>query len=589
MKAFRVLSLFVLVALMFTACQPAQTATEAPAATEAAAVTTEAAATEAVAATEAPAATEAVVATHDGILRVGYTGKVKTLNPLYTSMAVESMHLRLVYEQLFQYDLNAEVQPLLSVDMGTMSEDGLTYVFTLQEKSTWSDGEPLTAEDVAFTMTLYKTREDAKTYSGFTYIDSIEATGPYEVTFKLNEPRPNFRALMADNVFILPKHIWEPMKDDANLADFSQLDAEIVGSGPWILKEIKIDEYAMFLPRTDHYMYPPKVNGLIYQTFANNDAAVQALVAGQVDLISRVPLTALETVKATENVAVVSGMPAGPSVDQLIINEIDPKNCQADYQATCGGHPALRDVVVRRAMAHATDKAKMIELVYGGHATPGTTLVPPSSPYYNPNVVDYEYDLAKANSLLDEAGYVDSNGDGVRNMPNGGEELIFKLNFDTDPNYSRQAEILDESFKQIGIELEIAPMESSALSPFVNPQFQHDLVIWGWGTGVDPDFMLSLTATFMISNTSSEVGYSNPEYDALYQAQATAATDEIRKEDIYQMQEIFMTDVPYIVFFYKDTIFAYRTDKFDGWVFSGDKNFFSALNTPALSEVYPVY
>jgi peptide/nickel transport system substrate-binding protein len=190
---------------------------------------------------------------------------------------------------------------------------------------------------------------------------------------------------------------------------------------------------------------------------------------------------------------------------------------------------------------------------------------------------------------LDDAGYVDTNKDGVRNMPNGGQELIFKLNFDTDPNYSRQAEILNESFTKIGVKLEIAPMESSALSPFVNPQFKHDLVIWGWSTGVDPDFMLSLTATSMIQNTSSEVGYSNAEYDALYKDQAIAATDDARKADILKMQEIFMRDVPYVVFFYKDTIFAYRTDKFAGFEFSGSKNFFSALSTPQLSQVYPVY
>lgn len=586
MKLLRVLSLILAAVMLLSACAAP---TQAPAPVEEIAEAAQPEVADTAEASQAPETVEEVTPTHDGILRVGYTGKVKTLNPLYTSMAVESMHLRLVYEQLFQWDLNAQVQPLLSVDEGTMSEDGLTYVFKIHENSTWSDGEPLTAEDVAFSMNLYRTREDAKTFSGFIYIDSVEATGPYEVTFKLNEPRPNFRALMADNVFILPKHIWGPMAEDPNLADFSQLDAEIVGSGPWILKEIKIDEYAMFFPRPDHYMYPPKVNGLIYQTFANNDAAVQALIAGQVDLISRVPITALETVKAADNIEVISGMPSGPSVDELIINNITPDLCPADFQSTCGGHPALRDVAVRRAMAYATDQQKMIELVYGGMATPGTTLVPPSSAYYNPDVTTYPYDLAKANALLDEAGYVDTNGDDVRNMPGGGEELIFNLNFDTDPNYSRQAEILDESFKQIGIKLEIAPMESSALSPFVNPQYQHDLVIWGWSTGVDPDFMLSLTTTDMILNTSSEVGFSNAEYDQLYREQAVAATDELRKEKIFRMQEIFMDQLPYIVFFYKDTIFAHRTDKFEGWTFTDSKGLVTSLNTPALSNIYPVY
>jgi len=497
--------------------------------------------------------------------------------------------MRLFYERLFQYDLNADVIPEMSVDMGTMSEDGLTYVFKIHENSTFSDGMPVTAEDVAFSFNMYRTREDSRTITNMTFIDSVEATGPYEVTFKLNEPRPNFRALLAGTWWIIPKHIWEPKATDPNLADFTQLDAEIVGSGPWILKEIKIDEYAYFLPRTDHHQYPPKANGLILQTFANNDATVQALIAGQVDLIERVPLTALDAIKAAENVEVVSGMPAGPSVDELIINNVVPELCPADYQATCGGHPALRDVVVRRAMHHATNQEKMIELVYGGMATKGTTLVPPASTYYNPDVTKYEYDLAKANALLDEAGYLDTNGDGVRNMPGGGEELIFNLNFDPGPAYSRQAEILDESFKQIGIKLEIAPMESSALGPFVNPQYEHDLVIWGWSTGVDPDFMLSLTTTEMITNASSEVGYSNAEYDQLYKEQATALTDDIRKEKIFRMQEIFMEELPYIVFFYKDSIFAYRTDKFEGWKFTDDKGLVASQNTPALSNVVPVY
>ena len=128
-----------------------------------------------------------------------------------------------------------------------------------------------------------------------------------------------------------------------------------------------------------------------------------------------------------------------------------PENCPPD-DGVCKGHPALRDRNVRLALAHATDKKKIIELLLLGLGTPGLTLIPDSlGVWYNSSLQDYAYDVAKANQILDDAGYKDSNGDGIRDMPDGSQPLTFRVYYPSDSATApRMAELLSDQWKQIG-------------------------------------------------------------------------------------------------------------------------------------------
>jgi peptide/nickel transport system substrate-binding protein len=272
--------------------------------------------------------------------------------------------------------------------------------------------------------------------------------------------------------------------------------------------------------------------------------------------------------KRTENVAVVSGAPLGPSVRDIIFNQLSPENCPVDAGGLCTGHPALRDRTVRLALAHATDKQNIIDVAMLGLAQPGLTLVAAGQAYwYNDQLQDYAFDLTKANQLLDEAGYKDSDGDGVREMPDGSRPLTFRLQWPNDiPEAPRIAELLGQSWGQIGITVEPQASDPDALTAACCPVFDFDMMIWGWSWGPDPNDPLGVMRTDQIPNGSSETGYANPAYDALYDQQAVELDREKRREIVFQMQEIVFNDVVYIIPYYQQTVQAYRTDRFTGWI-----------------------
>jgi peptide/nickel transport system substrate-binding protein len=208
-----------------------------------------------------------------------------------------------------------------------------------------------------------------------------------------------------------------------------------------------------------------------------------------------------------------------------------------------------------------------------GLGTPGTTLIPDGLGFwYNSGLQDYAYDVEEANRILDEAGYLDTDGDGVREMPDGSQSLTFRINWPSDSiDAPRTAELLSEMWSQVGVTLEAQAMDPDALTSVCCPAFDFDIMIWGWGSDPDPNLLLSVMTTDEIPTGSSETGYSNPEYDDLFAQQATELDQEARKNIVWQMQQIVHEDVVYIIPFYAQNVQAYRTDRFTGWILDQPK------------------
>jgi peptide/nickel transport system substrate-binding protein len=445
----------------------------------------------------------------------------------------------------------------------SVSEDGKVHTFTIREGVTFHDGTPLTAEDIAFTYTFYKEA------AGFpfipAYLEQIEsavAPDPQTLVVTLLEAIPNLDVNLRA-LYVLPKHIWSEV-DPATAAEFTN-DA-MIGTGPFKLVEYKQNEFVRLEANDGYFGGRPKVDAVIFQTFDNQDAMVQALRTGQVDMITEMPNTAVATLRNAENIKVVAGAPMAPSVTDIILNVTAPENCPADT-GLCTGHPALQDLAVRQALAHATDKQQIIDVVLLGLGTPGLTLLPDGlGVFYNNSLTDYAFDIAEANRLLDEAGYLDSDGDGIREMPDSDQALVFRLNWPSDSADSpRIAELLGNTWNEIGVGIEPSALDPDALTAVCCPAFDFDLIIWGWGTDPDPSFLLSVMTTDEIPTGTSESGYSNPEYDELYVAQSVALDKDKRIELVWQMQEIVHRDLPYIIPFYAQSVQAYRTDRFSGW------------------------
>jgi peptide/nickel transport system substrate-binding protein len=180
---------------------------------------------------------------------------------------------------------------------------------------------------------------------------------------------------------------------------------------------------------------------------------------------------------------------------------------------------------------------------------------------------DYAFDLTVANQLLDDAGYLDRDGDGIREMPDSTTPLTFRLYWaDDTPDAPRMADLLGQTWGQIGVAVAANTYDPDALLALCCPAFDYDIIIWGWQMDPDPNLLLSVMTSDAIPNGSSEGGYANPEYDALYAAQAVELDPEKRRALIWQMQEIVLTDVVYIVPYHAQFAQAYHTDRFTGWI-----------------------
>jgi peptide/nickel transport system substrate-binding protein len=492
------------------------------------------------------------------VVRIGYPGSPDTLNPGVAVLSESYVMFELAYDTIYELNLDGTFSLNLAESVET-SEDGLVWTFKLRDAK-FHDGTPLTSEDVVFSYDLYANTEGYPWMSSYTsYFESVEAPSAYTVVITLSEAIPNLDSQLVF-LYVLPKHIWE----NEDPVEFE--NTEMIGSGPFKVVEYKQNEFVHFAAVKDHPM-APKVDEIIFQTFENNDALVQAIKTGQVDMITEMPATAVESLKGEANVEVVIGAPFAPTVTDVIFNQCAPENCP-EGDGLCTGHPSLLDRNVRLALAHATDKVKINDVILLGTGSLGTTLIPDGlGVWYNTSIKDYEFDVAKANQILDDAGYLDADGDGIREMPDGTNPLVYRISWPSDSiDAPRLAELLNEMWGEVGVKLELQSMDAGALTAVCCPAFDFDVILWGWGSDPDPNLLLSVMTTDEIPTGSSETGYSNPEYDALYLQQAVERDFETRKDLVWQMQQIVFDDVVYIIPYYDPNIQAYRTDRFTGWI-----------------------
>jgi peptide/nickel transport system substrate-binding protein len=519
-------------------------------------------------ATEAPTTDEGTTppeASEPAVLRIGWAGSPDTLNPGTAILAEAYTIFELVYDSMYQLGLDGTYSLELA-ESADVSEDGTVWTFKIREGIQFHDGEPLTAEDIAFSYNFYQTNSDFPYLNIYTeYFASVAAPDASTVVITLSEAIPNMESQLIF-LYVLPQHIWESVSP----TDFENV--AMIGSGPFKMTEYAASEFVHLAAVKDHYLNAPKIDEIVFQTFENQDALVQAIRTGQVDLITEMPNTAVATLRSAENVAVVNGPSFYPSVADIIFNQTLPENCPPG-DGVCTGHPALLDRQVRLALAHATDKQQLIDVVLLGLGDPGLTLVPNGlGVFYNDSLEDYAFDITLANQILDEAGYNDTDGDNIREMPDGSHPLNLRMNYPSDSTTApRMAELLKEMWAAVGVGVEIQTLDADALTSICCPAFDFDVILWGWGSDPDPGFLLSVMLTEEIPTGNSESGYSNPTYDELFLQQAVELDRDKRIELIWEMQRLVFEDVVYIIPFYEQTVQAYRTDTFTGWKTDGAK------------------
>lgn len=508
------------------------------------------------------APTDAGTAT-GGTVRIGVGGYPDSLNPGNGVLAESYAMYELVFDTPISVTSAGEYVPELASEW-SVSDDGLTWTMTIVEGATFHDGEPLTAEDVAFSIELYRDTEDFAFLPSYAApFETVEAPDETTVVLTTADPINVFDAYMAF-IYVIPQHIWESEEDAVAFEN-----TDMIGSGPFKLAEASQGEFVELETNADYWGTGPNVEGVIFQTITNPDARITALTTGEIDAITEFPATAVSTLQNAENVEVhIADIGAGGSLRDVFFNIVADEDCPEDG-GVCSGHPALKDLAVRQALAHATDKAQIIDVATLGTGSPGLSMVPPGlGEFYGSEIEDYAYDVDAANALLDDAGYEDSDGDGIRECLDDQDcdTLTFRFNYADDIDTApRESELIQGMWAEVGVAIEIQGLDPDTLTSVCCPAFDYDVMLWGWGSDPDPAFLLAVGLCSEIDSGFSETGYCNPDYDALYDAQAIEQDVDTRVEQIIEMQQILVDDVPYIIPYYQQEIEAWRTDTFSGW------------------------
>jgi peptide/nickel transport system substrate-binding protein len=515
---------------------------------------------------------------------IGTTTGLPTVNPLKGLTSETYYVLGLQYDLAISFakdDLGPA--PGLATEWES-SEDGMTWTIKTREGVTWHDGEPFSAEDVAFTYNMIIDNEVGAFVDYFPNVESIEATDANTIVWTASQP--TIAPLIPPWVYILPQHIWEPLGTIEDMRAFDNLPPETIGTGPFQLTEYVRNETWTMTKNPDYWGGEPIVDEIIVQKFTNEEAMVSALRTGEIDYAGAMSVNLFNSLEGAEGVTTHVGPATG--FDQLSFNMCNPATTSARYcENNPGtGHPSLRDPILRQAISKVIDRELLVERVLGGYGQPGTTIVPPyaSTWHVEPQSDTQAYDPAAAAAMLDDAGYVDSDNDGVREDPDTGEPLRFRffLRSESDENQSA-GEFIAQWLSDLGIQTDITVGSTDELTDL---WYEHDfdIYIWGWGPDPDPDFILS-TFTSGQCGVWSDTCYSNPEYDQLYQDQQVTTTIEERQAVIAEMQQVVYDDVPEVVLYYNNYLEAYRSDRWEGLVESPEPEGFLLYQNQPYSEV----
>ena len=448
------------------------------------------------------------------------------------------------------------------------SNDGKTYTYHLRDGLQWSDGTPLTAKDVAFT--INRGREESwLNYESWVANLTAKVIDDQTVEITSSVPDPKLPGL--GDIYILPEHIWGRLSAD----EISKYPAEDgVGSGPFVLDEFKRGQYVRLKANPTYWEGVRPIDEIIFRIFNNPDAMVAALENGEIDAAHNVPSQAMEKLSTADSIVAVQGNQGG--FDEIAINGGDGLKKP---------HPALLDRNVRVAIAHAIDKQTLLDRVYLGQGSVEESVSPSADPAWVPEIPAeelFEYDPEKANQILDDAGYADTDGDGVREMPDGGDPLEFTYYVRSESDVAPPvAEFVSGWLEEIGIKLELKPISADELITVIG-KGDYDMFHWSWTPYVDPDAQLSYFQCNQVAsdpddptNYYNDANYCDPEYDKLYNQQKVELDQEKRMEIVHEMLRRWHESAVYQVFALTPDLQAYRTDRFAGW-----------LNQPA--EVGPV-
>ena len=449
----------------------------------------------------------------------------ETLNAVLQTTEDERQVLSLLHDPLIDFDKDAKPLPATAARWEVL-DGGKTYVLHLDPRAVFSDGKPVRAADVVFTLDRIVNGQSPQ-YSGwFASLDLAQTKAVDERTVRVVFKEARVAQLLAFNIAVLPEHVY-------GKGDFGAI-RKVVGNGPYVMISREVGRSIVLRRNAKYWREKPHVENVTFRLIADDTTAWNALKRGDVD-VARVNNSTWQRgkdepeVKAKldfHNIYLLS-------YNAILWNLSDPK---------------LNDVRVRRALAMSFDRNAVIERLYFGHARPVSGPFTPEQWANNPNVRPVEFNLQGAAALLSSAGWNDSNKDGVLDRLRGGKVENFELRLlipaGNQPTMD-QSQILQDALAKIGVKLEVSPVDGSALiEQVVNRNFQAAFL--AWVNEPDPDPFTLFHSSQLPPEGFNVVGYQNAEADQLIDA-ARVEADPVRRTELYhQLHELLARDQPYL-------------------------------------------
>ncbi len=446
---------------------------------------------------------------------------VNTLNPLLQSSEDERQVLQYLFDPLI--DFNQELEPIAgTIAKWEILDGGKTYVLHIDPRAKFSDGKPVTAEDVIFTLQTIVGSDAVQFAAWFDALDKDKTQAVDERTVRVEFKEARVPQLVAFNIPVVPKHVYGKGK-------FDQVRA-VVGNGPYVLDR-RVAGKNIFLKRNENYWREkPHFDNVVFRVIEDDTVAWNALKRGDIH-VTRLNNDAWFRVK---DEPAVKDRVTFYEVYELMYNCI-PWNLQ---------DPLFQDVRVRRALAMAYDINSVTDRLYHGNARPMSGPFLPDSWANNPNIHAVDYNMQGAAALLSSAGWVDSDKDGV--LDRDGKKFAFTLLVSQGSAISSsQSQIYQDSLKNLGVQMTITTVDGAAFfDRMVKGDFQ--AAFMAWTVDPDPDPFQLFHSSQLPPAGLNIVHYTNAEADRLLERGRTEF-DRSRRADIYrQFHELIAADQPYL-------------------------------------------
>jgi len=457
-----------------------------------------------------------------GTLVVGTTQKPRHLNPAVQSGVATAVPGTQIFASPLRYDENWKPLPYLA-ESWSVSDDGLSVTLSLVKGAKFHDGKPITSEDVAFSIMTVKANHPFKTmFAPVTKVDTPDAS---TAIIRLSQPHPAILLALSPALCpILPKHVYGDGQDVKS----HPANSKPVGSGPFKLVEFKPGEHIILERNPDFFVKGrPYLDRIIIKNYKDTKSLMLATESGEVQLTPFVTGSRdIVRMKKNQNLVVTEkGYAAVGPINWLAFNH---------------ANEILKHKKVRQAISFAVDRNFITKALHAGASRRATGPIAPESPFYTAEVEAYDYDVAKANKLLDEAGY-----------PNKGGKR-FSLNLDYIPAFAEHqknvAEYLRSALKKVGIDIVLRAVPD--FPSWAKRVSTHDFdmtmdIVFNWG---DP--VIGVHRTYLTSNIrkgviwSNTQSYSNPKVDEILDKAGKETDFEKRKALYKEFQQIVADELP---------------------------------------------